>query len=104
MRNLSRIRLAIAIAIATSLAVPVCLFGQNVKPEPKSAIIIGTAVDANGDPVPNAVVELKTVESGDRRTMTTTENGSFELHDVQPECRTRSPLLPPTLPIGNRLA
>jgi len=78
----SRIRLAIAIAM--TLLIPACLFGQNVKPELKSGIIIGTAIDANGDPVPNATVELKSLESGDRRTMTTAENGSFELHDVQP--------------------
>jgi len=78
----SRIRLAIAVAM--TLAVPVSLFGQNVKPEQKSAIIIGTAVDANGDPVPNAKVELKNVETGDRRTTTTPESGSFELYDVQP--------------------
>src|SRR5215470_19992059 len=78
----SRIRLAMA--IATVLAVPVCLFGQDVKPELKSGIIIGTVLDANGDSVPNATVELKNLESGDRRTMITPENGSFELHDVQP--------------------
>jgi len=78
----SRIRLAMA--IATVLAVPVCLFGQDVKPELKSGIIIGTVIDANGDSVPNATVELKSLESGDRRTVTTPENGSFELHDVRP--------------------
>jgi hypothetical protein len=78
-----KIRLAVAIAIA--LAVPECLLGQSAKPELKPGIIIGTAVDTNGDPVPNATVELKNPESGDRRTMTTTENGSFELHDLQPE-------------------
>src|SRR5215469_11288733 len=78
----SRIRLAVAVAM--TLSVPVSLFGQNVKPEQKPAIIIGTAVDGNGDPVPNATVELKNVETGDRRTITTPENGLFELHDVQP--------------------
>jgi hypothetical protein len=67
-----------------TLAVPVSLFGQNVKPEQKPAIIIGTAVDVNEDPVPNATVELKNVETGDRRNITTPENGLFELHDVQP--------------------
>jgi len=71
-------------AIATVLAVPVCLFGQDVKPELKSGIIIGTVIDANGDSVPNATVQLKSLESGDRRTVTTPENGSFELHDVRP--------------------
>src|SRR5262249_3158964 len=79
----SRIRFAVAIAIV--LAVPGCLFVQSANPDLKSGIIIGTAVDTNGDPVPNATVELINPESGERRTMTTTENGSFELHDLQPE-------------------
>jgi hypothetical protein len=82
MLSLSRIRLAAAIAIA--LVVPICLFGQNVKPELKLGIIIGTAVDLNGDPVSNATVELKSFDSGDRRTVTTPESGSFEFRDVQP--------------------
>src|SRR5215831_15852647 len=81
---LSPSRIRFAIAIATALAVPVCLFAQDVKPELKSGIIIGTVIDANGDSVPNATVELKSLASGDRRTLTTPENGSFEIHDVQP--------------------
>jgi hypothetical protein len=82
MLSSSRIRLATAVAM--TLAVPMCLFGQNVKPEPKLGIIIGTAIDANGAPVPNANVELQSSESGDRRTVTTPESGSFEFRDVQP--------------------
>jgi Carboxypeptidase regulatory-like domain len=82
MLSLSRIRSATVIAM--TLTVPMCLFGQNVKPEPKLGIIIGTAIDANGTPVPNATVELKSSESGDRRTVTTPESGSFEFRDVQP--------------------
>src|SRR5689334_4246287 len=57
---LSPSRICLAIAVAMTLAVPVSLFGQNVKP--KSGIIIGTVIDANGDPVPNATVELKSLE------------------------------------------
>jgi len=67
----SRIRLVTAIAIA--LAVPACPFAQDVKPALKSGIIVGTAVDVNDDPVPNATVELKNAERGDRRTATTEE-------------------------------
>ena len=83
MLSLSRIRLAIA--VATTLAVPMCLRGQNVKLDLKSGIIIGTATDANGDPVPNATVELKNLGSGDCRTVTTPESGSFEFYAVQPQ-------------------
>jgi len=82
MLRLSRIRLATAIAIA--LAVPMCLFGENAKPALKPGIIIGTAIDANGDPVPNAIVELKSSGSGDLRSVTTPLSGAFEFRDVQP--------------------
>src|SRR5215470_9264781 len=81
MLSLSRIRLAIAIAM--TLLIPACLFGQNVKPALQSGIIIGTAIDTNGDPVPNATVELRNSDSDDRRTVTTAETGSFEFRGVQ---------------------
>src|SRR5215469_1328730 len=79
---LSRIHVTTAIAI--TLVAPVCLFGQNAKPELKSGIIVGTAIDVNGDPVPNATVQLKNLDSGDPRTVTTGESGSFEFRAVQP--------------------
>jgi hypothetical protein len=82
MLSISRIRLAIAVAI--TLVVPVSLFGQDEKPELKPGIIIGTAIDANGDPVPDARVELKSSDSGDRRAVTTPESGSFEFREVPP--------------------
>jgi hypothetical protein len=67
-----------------TLLAAVCLFGQDAKPEPKSGIIVGTAIDVNGDPVPNATVELKRLESDDRRSVTTPESGSFEFRGLQP--------------------
>jgi len=82
MLSLSPIRLAATIAMI--LAVPMYLFAQTAKPKQKLAIIIGTAVDANGDPVPNAMVELKSPDTGDRRSVITPDSGSFEFHDVQP--------------------
>jgi len=82
MLSLSQIRLAIAVAM--TLTVPECLFGQSAKPELKPGIIVGTAIDANGDPVANATVELKGRESDGRRIVTTPESGSFEFRDVQP--------------------
>ena len=77
----SRIRLAIVIAV---ILVPLCLFGQTVKPEQKLGIIVGTAIDVNGDPVPNATVELSSSDGGDPRSVTTAESGSFEFREVQP--------------------
>jgi len=82
MLSLSGIRLATLVAMI--LAVPLCLLGQDGNSELKSGIIVGTAIDVNGDPVPNATVELKNSDSGDRRTVTTPENGSFEFRNVQP--------------------
>lgn len=79
MFSLTRVHLAVAFAM--TLIVPMCLAGENAKPELK-AIIIGTAVDANGDPVPNARVELKSAGSNDSRVVTTPENGAFEFRDV----------------------
>ncbi len=81
---LSLSRTCLATAIALTLVAPVHLLGQNAKPELKSGIIVGTAIDVNGDPVPNARVELKSFDSDDRRTVTTAESGSFEFRDVQP--------------------
>ena len=82
MLSLSRIRLAIAIAM--TLIISTGLLAEEAKPEPKSAIVIGTATDVNGDPVPNARVELKSLDSSDPRTLTTPESGAFEFQDVPP--------------------
>jgi hypothetical protein len=77
-------RIHFAVAIAMALIVPTCFAGENAKPEPKWGIIIGTAVDVNGDPVPNATVELKGLDSSDPRTATTPESGAFEFQNVPP--------------------
>lgn len=80
MLSFSRIHLAIALAV--TVIVPTWVLGENAKPEVKSGIIVGTAIDANGDPVPNAKVELKTLDSGDPRIVTTPESGAFAFQDV----------------------
>jgi hypothetical protein len=72
----------ICLAIAMTLMVPKCLLGQNTKSDPQSATIIGTVLDVNGDPVPNARVELKTLDSSDPRLVTTSDRGAFEFHDL----------------------
>jgi len=74
--------IALAFALLTG-----CVLAQNVKPELKSGIITGTATDVNGDPVPNATVELKGIDSSDRRTVTTPQSGYFEFRDVRPGMR-----------------
>ena len=83
MLRLPRVHLPVALAI--SLTVPMHLVGQNVvAPEPKPGTIVGTATDVNGDPLPNASVELKSSDGSDRRTVVTPDNGFFEFHDVKP--------------------
>jgi hypothetical protein len=81
---LSVVRMHTAVVIAMTLIIPYCLAGENDKPESKPGIIVGTAVDVNGDPVPNARVELKTSANIDSRTATTAETGAFEFHGVPP--------------------
>jgi len=84
MSSLSRIHLATAMII--TLAVPMHLLGQNVQPsELKMATLEGTVTDVNGDPVPDATIEVKSSDGNDRRTLVTAENGFFEFHDVKPE-------------------
>lgn len=80
----SSCRIRVAVGIAMALAAPICLFGENIQPELKLGTIIGTAIDVNDDPVPNAMVKLNSLVSGDRRAATTGKSGSFEFHDLQP--------------------
>ncbi|HXW90307.1 MAG TPA: carboxypeptidase-like regulatory domain-containing protein [Terriglobales bacterium] len=81
---ISRIRLAAAV-VAITLAVATHLPAQGFEAtEPKLGSIIGTVTDVNGDPVPNSTVLLKSVDSDDRRTVVTPENGFFEFHGIRP--------------------
>lgn len=83
MLHVSRTHLVAVLAIAISL--PLQLLGQNVKgPELGLGRIIGTVVDVNNDPIPNAKVELRSSASDDRQRVVTAENGFFEFQDVRP--------------------
>jgi len=100
MSSLSRIHLATAMII--TLAVPMHLLGQNVQPsELKMATLEGTVTDVNGDPVPDATIEVKSSDGNDRRTLVTAENGFFEFHDVKREFSMRSALMPTILLTGH---
>jgi len=46
--------------------------------------IMGTVIDVRGDPVFGATVVLAGTDSGDRSTLLTGQNGSFEFDDVHP--------------------
>jgi Carboxypeptidase regulatory-like domain len=51
--------------------------------EPKPGNIVGTVTDVNGDPVPDATVELKSSDGVERRALVTPDNGYFEFHGVK---------------------
>src|SRR6266404_6348844 len=68
--------------MAVALSLPA--LGQVPEAAPRTATIMGTVTDANGDVIPNATIVLKEVEGNDPRTILTAENGMFEFHDVTP--------------------
>jgi len=82
MLSLTRIHLAIGFAMIFIL--PSCFFGQSAESDPESGTIIGTALDVNGDPVPNAKVALKSLDSSDPRVVTTPASGAFKFSNVAP--------------------
>jgi carboxypeptidase family protein len=57
---------------------------QNNLSAPRSAIVMGTVTDVNGDAIPDATVVLKEVEGNDPRAIVATENGMFQFNDVVP--------------------
>jgi Carboxypeptidase regulatory-like domain len=78
-------RSPLAVVVAMAIALPLQLLGQNVeRPDLRLGRIIGTVVDVNNDPVPNAKVELRSSASNDRQQAVATENGFFEFQDVRP--------------------
>jgi Carboxypeptidase regulatory-like domain len=76
-----RFAAVVAVAIVLSLSMD----GQTVQSaESKPGSLVGTVVDVNGDPVPDATVVLEAPEGNDCRTLVTPENGFFQFHDVKP--------------------
>ena len=77
------VRLLLVLSIGATLA-PVFAFGQSGPATGgNTASIVGTVEDDNSDPIPNAAVVLLS-SSGGRQTVTSSEDGSFALHDVSP--------------------
>jgi Carboxypeptidase regulatory-like domain len=81
---LKRLYLDLAAAVGMVLVLFFSALDQISQAAPRTAIVMGTVTDVNGDAIPNATVVLKNVESNDPRTIVTTENGMFEFHDVTP--------------------
>ena len=83
--GLKRLYIDLGAALAAALVLSFPALGQISQEAPRTATIMGTVSDVNGDVIPNATVVLKEVESNDPRTIRTTENGMFEFHDVTPD-------------------
>ena len=81
---MKRLYLDLPAAVGLALVLSFPALGQISQAVPRTAIVMGTVTDVNGDVIPNATVVLKEVESNDPRTILTTENGMFEFHDVTP--------------------
>jgi hypothetical protein len=82
--RLKRLYVDLGAALGVALALSMPAWSQNDRAPARTATIIGTATDVNGDTIPNGTVVLKEVDSDDPRTIVTTENGLFEFHDVKP--------------------
>jgi hypothetical protein len=81
---LKRLYIDLGAALAVALVLSALASGQNNQAKSRTATIMGTVTDVNGDAIPDATVVLKEVESNDPRTILTTETGMFEFHDVTP--------------------
>lgn len=80
-----RFHICLAAMVAGILVLSAPLFGQGVdRPELKLASIVGTVIDVNGDPVPDAGVVLEGADANDRPSVVANDNGYFEFHDLKP--------------------
>jgi hypothetical protein len=76
-----RLAAAVAIALAVSVLAP-ARAAQTSETQPGQ--VMGTVMDANGDPVVGATVVIADPEVTDRRTVVTADNGFFRFDDVKP--------------------
>jgi Carboxypeptidase regulatory-like domain len=73
------------VTFAVALVFSVSMHAQGVPSQgPKPGNLVGTVLDGNGDPVPNATVVLEAPEDAGSRTLVTGGNGFFEFHDLRP--------------------
>jgi Carboxypeptidase regulatory-like domain len=76
------IDLGAALAVALFLSMPA--LSQSNQTASRTATVMGTVTDVNGDGIPEATVVLKEVEGNDPRTVVATENGMFQFNDLTP--------------------
>ena len=81
---LKAMQVLLLIVLAGGLLFAVPAFAQESEAaNTKTGGILGTVVDVNSDPIPDATVVLQG-PAGNRLTVTTIYDGSFALHDVTP--------------------
>jgi hypothetical protein len=81
---LRRLYLDLGAALGMVVVLSLPALGQITQATLRTATIMGTVTDVNGDAIPNATVVLKEVEGNDPSTIATAENGMFAFHDVTP--------------------
>ncbi len=80
-----RFHICLAVLVAGILALSATARAQDTdKPELQLGSIVGTAIDVNGDPVPDAAAVLEGNDTSDHRSVTANDNGYFEFHDLKP--------------------
>ena len=70
------------------------------EPHSEPATILGTVTDINDDPVAGATISLQGPEPSDVRTVTTNDDGLFEIRDVSREFLIKSRSAPQDLQLG----
>jgi hypothetical protein len=75
MLRLKRLYIDLGAALGVPLVLSVLAPGQNNQAASRTATVMGTVTDVNGDVIPNATVVLREVESNDPRTIVATESG-----------------------------
>ena len=81
--SIFKIRLFVVIAALLTLAMPAVAQSTGA-PEEQPATIMGTVTDVGGGTVPGATVVLQGLDTQDRRTVTTSQNGFFQFFQVKP--------------------
>ena len=74
---------AVQVAV-TPVTTSAAVAQQSSAPDPRTGTISGTVTDVNGDAVPAATVVLEGPSPSDRRTVTTNDNGFFQLKNLNP--------------------
>ena len=77
------------VVVLVSVCVPAQTPSQaNANPEkpgpPRSGSITGQVVDENEQPLPNAVVQIRAVNSNTAQTVNTDREGQFQINDLEP--------------------